>query len=112
MICPNHLRMGRLNKRDLDGPIWLPKKREEQLEVIGKKYDAWFKIWRDAYVPKLMHQQKWFKTDCDLVVGDLVYFIKKDSAVGDAKWTMGMVEKANKGRDGVKREVVIKYCNA
>ena len=41
-----------------------------------------------------------------------MYFIKKDSVVGDAKWTMGMVEKANKGRDGVKREVVIKYCNA
>jgi hypothetical protein len=41
-----------------------------------------------------------------------VYFIKKDSAIGDAKWTMGMVEKANKGRDGVIREVVIKYCNA
>ena len=45
------------------------------------------------------------------VCGDLVYFIKKDSVVGDAKWTMGMVEKASKGRDGVIREVVIKYCN-
>ena len=41
-----------------------------------------------------------------------MYFIKKDSVVGDAKWTMGMVEKASKGRDGVIREVVIKYYNA
>ena len=41
-----------------------------------------------------------------------MYFIKKDSVVGNAKWTMGMVEKTNKGRDGVIREVVIKYCNA
>ena len=40
-----------------------------------------------------------------------MYFIKKDSVVGDAKWTMGMVEKASKGRDGVIQEVVIKYCN-
>ena len=40
-----------------------------------------------------------------------MYLIKKDSVVGDTKWTMGMVEKANKGRDGVIREVVIKYCN-
>ena len=31
-------------------------------------------------------------------MGDLVYIIEKDSLVGDAKWTMGMEEKANKGR--------------
>jgi hypothetical protein len=45
-----------------------------------------------------MHQQKWFKTDCDLVVGDLVYFIKKDIVVGDGKGSMGkgMMEKSKK----------------
>jgi hypothetical protein len=32
--------------------------------------------------------------------------------VGDAKWTMGMVEDINRGRDGVIREAVIKYCNS
>ena len=47
-----------------------------------------------------------------MVVGDLVYFVKKDSAVGDAKWTMGMVEDINRGRDGIIREAVIKYCNS
>ena len=40
-----------------------------------------------------------------------MYSIKKDSMTGDAKWTMGMMEKASKGRDGVIQEVVIKYCN-
>ena len=40
-----------------------------------------------------------------------MYFIKKDSVVGEAKWTMAMVEKANKRRDEVIQEVVIKYCN-
>jgi hypothetical protein len=61
-----------------------------------------------------MQQQKWFKTDCDLVMGALVYFIKKDSVVGDGKGSMGkgMVEKSKKGWDGVLREVVIKYYNA
>ena len=66
MIHPNHLRMGRLNNRALYGPMRFPKNREEQLEVFGNTYAAWFKIWRDTYVPKLMHQQKWFKIDCDL----------------------------------------------
>jgi hypothetical protein len=62
----------------------LPKNREEQLDVIAKTYDAWFKIWRDNYVPKRMHQPIWFKTHLDLVVG-IMYFVKKDSAVGGAR---------------------------
>ena len=41
-----------------------------------------------------------------------MYFVKKDSSVGDAKWTMGMVEDINRGRDGIIREAVIKYCNS
>jgi hypothetical protein len=111
MICPNHLRMGRINKRALDGPMRLPKNREEQLKLIGETYEAWFRIWRDSYVPKLMHRPKWFRSDKDLVNGDLVYFIKREGAL-ENKWTMGMVESVKKGRDGIIREAVIKYCNS
>jgi hypothetical protein len=112
MISPNHLRMGCLNMRALDGPMSLPKNREEQLNVRAKMYDAWFRIWRDTYVPKQMHQPIWFKTDRNLVVCDFVYFVKRDSLLGNTKWTMGMVDDINRGRDGVIREVVIKYCNS
>ena len=28
------------------------------------------------------------------------------------KWTIGMVEEVQKGRDGIIREVTIKYCNS
>ena len=44
-----------------------------------------------------MYQQIWFKTDPDLVVGDLVYSVKKDS-------TMGMVEDIDRVW-----EAIIKY---
>ena len=71
-----------------------------ELEVIAKTYDAWVKNWSDTYVPRLMYQQIWFKTDPDLVVGDLVYSVKKDS-------TMGMVEDITRGR-----EAFIKYGNS
>ena len=40
----------------------------------------------------------------NLVVGDLVYFVKRDREVGYAIWTMGMVEGINGGRDGIIRE--------
>jgi hypothetical protein len=62
-------------------------------------------------VPKLMHKPKWFRSDKDLVSGDLVYFIKREGAL-ENKWTMGMVESVKKGRDGIIREAVIKYCNS
>ena len=32
--CPNHLRMGRVNTRALDGPMRLPKNKEEHLKVV------------------------------------------------------------------------------
>ena len=42
---------------------------------------------------------------------DLVYFMKKEGKLA-TKWTMGMVEEVQKGRDGILREVTIKYCNS
>ena len=47
----------------------------------------------------------------DLLEGDLVYFVKKDEAL-TSKWTIGMVDSVLKGRDGILREVTIKYCNS
>ena len=111
MICPNHIRVGRMNKRALDGPFRLPKNKMEMLKVVDEVYKTWFRLWRDTYVPKLMFKPKWFKTDRDLLVGDLVYFVKKDGAL-DNKWTMGMVESVDKGRDGVIRKATVKYCNS
>ena len=60
MICPNHLRIGRLNNRVLDGPMRLPTKIEEQLKLVSNMYSAWFKIWEDVYVQQLLFKPKWF----------------------------------------------------
>ena len=40
IICPNHLRMGRVNTRALDGPMRLPKNKEEHPRVVRPMYDA------------------------------------------------------------------------
>ena len=77
MICPNHFRVGRMNKRALDGPVRLPKGKMEMLTMVDKMYKAWFKPWRDTYVPKIMFRPKWYMSDQDLIVGDLVIFVKK-----------------------------------
>ena len=78
IISPNMLRTGRLNQRSMEGPIRLPENRKEMLKQVEETYLAWFKIWPNTLVPKLMYTPKWFKSDKDLEVGNLVYF-KKDS---------------------------------
>ena len=50
-------------------------------------YDAWFKLWRDTYVPLILHQPKRFDTDKDLLPGDLVYFNKTEGKLGKKSWS-------------------------
>ena len=66
IITPNMLRVGRINSRSLDGPVQLPNKFKEQLKAVENAYDAWFKVSKESYLPKLIFQPKWFKTDQDL----------------------------------------------
>ena len=110
IITPNFLRVGRSNKRSLDGPIKLPANRMEILARVDETYQAWFRIWRDTFVPKLMFQQKWFNSDKELKEGDLVYFRKKESKL-DGKWIIGMIQSVERGRDGLIRMVDVKYQN-
>ena len=111
MITPNMLKMGRTNRRTLDGPIRLAKGSRELLERVESLYDSWFKIWRDTVVPKLLYQPKWYDSDKDLKEGDLVFFQKKDGEL-EIRWVIGKVEQVVKSeRDGKIRRVIVKYQN-
>ena len=35
-------------------------------------YQAWFKVWSIAAVPKLAHRTKWFQPERNLELGDIV----------------------------------------
>ena len=74
IITPNMLRTGRVNQRSMEGPVRLPESRKEMLKQVEETYYAWFKIWLNTLVPKLMFTPKWFKSDKDLEVGNIVYF--------------------------------------
>ena len=60
----------------------------------------------------LVLQQKWFKCKRDLSVGDLVFFKKTDSELGEGDWTIGLVEQVIPSKDKLIRQVVLKYRNA
>ena len=110
MLVPNMLRTGRINSRALDGPVRLSNDNRKMLGEIQDKYEAWYKVWCEVYVPKLMTQKTGFKNSRDLQVGDLVYFQKKESELS-SPWTMGKIDQIIRGRDGVIRRAIVKFRN-
>ena len=111
ILTPNMMRLGRINTRALSGPLRLPAGASELVDKVVKTYEAWYKVWSAAYVPKLLFKPKWFRNECDLKVGNLVYFQKSESELGSA-WILGMVSELEISRDGLIRKVNIKYRNS
>ena len=80
------------------------------VEKVDKLYQAWFKLWKETVVPRLIRQPKWFKSDKHLKPGDLVYFEKDPSKLGSS-WIMGRVDQVKRGDDGLAREATVVYRN-
>ena len=57
-------------------------------------------------------QQKCFKNERDLSVGDLVFFRKDDSELGDGDLTIDMVDQVIPSKDKLIRQVIVKYRNS
>ena len=109
-ISPNMMRVGRNNERALEGNFRLPVGGSEMVDKVDKLYQSWYKLWKDAVVPKLIRQPKWFKSDKHLQPGDLVYF-QKDTSKVSSEWIMGRVDQVMRGRDGLIREATVAYRN-
>ena len=111
ILTPNMMRHGRINSRSLSGPLRLPHGASEMAAKVNKTYEAWFKVWSDCYVPKLLFKPKWYKSDVDLKKGDIVYFKKEESELA-VPWTLGMIEETEPDNDRLIRKVLMKYRNA
>ena len=112
LISPNLLRHGRNNNRAISGPVKISADNGKILKEVEKRTKAWFKIFKDSCVPRLVIQKKWFRNERDLAVGDVVFYRKTESELGDGDWVLGMVEQVIPSKDGMIRKVVIKYRNA
>ena len=111
LISPNLLRHGRNNNRAIEGSVRLSADNSKMLKDVEARNAAWFKIFKDSCVPRLVMQQKWFKNEKDLAVGDLVFFRKTDSELGEGDWTVGMVDQVIPSKDKLIRQVIVKYRN-
>ena len=82
---------------------------EKGLEnLIQEKYDVWYDVWNNSYLPMMMNFPKWFDTSENLVPGDIIYFKLLESKMS-ATWRLGKVEKVKLGADGFVREVIVSY---
>ena len=81
------------------------------LEKNKKIFNVWFETWLISHVPKLMEQPKWFCSDRDVKISDVVLFTKNEGSVVNT-YQYGMVYERELSRDELIRKVVIKYRNS
>ena len=112
LISPNMLRHGRNNNRAVSGPVKISADNKQMMKDVTRRTEAWFKIFKDSCIPQLVIQRKWFKSERDLAVGDLVFFRKTESELGDGNWIVGLIDQVIPSDDGLIRKVVVRYRNS
>lgn len=111
LITPNMCGIGRLNSRNISGPIKLPKGPKDMMTKVEKLYDAFFKIWNIVMIPRLIPSPKWFRDSPEIKLEDVVYFQKVENDLY-SQWTVGQVDGIVRSKDGKVRRVNIRYHNS
>ena len=111
VITPNRLKLGRNNKRSPVSPMKVVGNHLKVLEENKKIFSVWFETWLISHIPKLMEQPKWFRSDQDKKICDVVLFIKNEGSVVNT-YQYGMVHEIELSRDRLLQKVVIKYRNS
>jgi len=111
LLTPNRLLLGRNNNRSPSGDFIECNNPSRILKENSKIYKAWFETWLLVYVPKLMEHDKWYNSDRNLQIGDIVLFTKNDSVL-QTTYTYGRIMDVEYGKDGLVRKVRVRYHNA
>ena len=77
LLTPNRLKLGRNNDR---APVFPVETASLQriIEQNKKIFQTWFSVWLVSHVPKLMEQPKWYTTERDLKICDIVLMLKHE----------------------------------
>ena len=110
LLTPNRLILGRNNNRCPTAPLVLSNDVRRIVETNNDIFTAWFSAWLTSYVPTLIPQPKWFKTNRDVSVGDVVLFSKSDKEF-DNSYQYGIIKVVNVSKDGLIRSVEVEYQN-
>ena len=110
ILTPNRLLLGRNNDRCPSGPLRASENFKLLLKSNEQIYETWFKSWLISYVPTLLDRPKWFKSDENIKVGDVVLFLKSEKEFAK-QYQYGIIHTINISKDGCVRKVEIQYQN-
>ena len=110
LITPNRLKLGRNNERSPVGPFELTNDSSRIIKANSLIFQSWFDNWLVNHVPKLIDQPKWFKSDTDIQVGDVVLFLKNSPL--KLTYQYGIVDEVYKSKDYKIRQVRVTYRNS
>lgn len=77
LVTPNRLLLGRNNERSPTGILSVKGDSDKLIRDNRRIFEAWFDYWITSHVPNLVARPKWFSSDVNLKVGDVVLFYSK-----------------------------------
>ena len=80
------------------------------LKENRKMFNSWFEAWLISHVPRLMNHPKWFSTDHDIKICDVVLFLKQDRVLSNG-YQYDLVNEIVPSKDGVVCKVIVPYRN-
>ena len=110
ILTPNRLILGRNNNRNPTEPLKIEKDIRRIIESNNKIFEVWFKEWLTSYVPSLVEKPKWFITEKNVSIGDVILFLKSEKEF-DRQYQYGIIIDYIKSRDAIIRTVEIEYRN-
>ena len=110
LLTPNRLLLGRNNNRSPTAPLVLCADVKKIVKSNEEIFKVWFKSWLTSYVPTLVPQPKWFVTNRNISVGDIVLISKSDKEF-EHLYQYGIVTKLYPSKDDLVRSVEVSYQN-
>ena len=110
ILTPNRLLFARNNDRCPVGTLKVTGDVKKIIQAKNDLFETWFKCWLVSYVPTLVSQPKWFNSDRDSEIGDVVLFLKSDKEF-DLQYQYGIIVETKVSRDGKIRQVEVEYRN-
>ena len=102
--------LGRNNNRSPAGSLHITSEPNRIIKANKEIFDVWFKNWLISKVPMLMHHPKWFKSDQDIQIGDVVLFLKSDKEF-EKQYQYGTVKDFKLDKDLKIWKVKVEYRN-
>ena len=111
LLTPNWLHLGRNNDRSPIGSMMVTNNPDKFLFTNKKLFNTWFEFWLISYAPKLIHHPKWFQTERDVKIGDVVLFLKKENHLSST-YQYGMISDLSRSSDEKSRKATVRYWNS